>query len=82
MPEGPLSYFLFSFWVFFSSVLFFVFFETPCLRSQKSVLSKAAEAELGWTFGPPAGTAKWVSDFLFLERYLDGSFPEPRLTLS
>jgi hypothetical protein len=34
----------------------------------------AAEAELGWTLGPPAGTAKWVSDFLFLERYLDGSF--------
>ena len=35
MPEGPLSYFLFSFWVFFSSVLFLVFFETPRLRLQK-----------------------------------------------
>ena len=34
MPEGPLCYFLFSFWVFFSFVLFFVFFETPRLRSQ------------------------------------------------
>ena len=37
MPEGPLFYFLFlfSFWAFFSSVFFFVFFETPRLRSQK-----------------------------------------------
>ena len=37
MPEGPLFYFLFlfSFWVFFSSVFFFVFFETPRLRSPK-----------------------------------------------
>ena len=35
MPEGPLFYFLFSFWVFFFPVFFIVFIETPRLRNQK-----------------------------------------------
>ena len=48
MPEGPLFYFLllFSFWVFFSSVFFFVFFETPRLHSQKHWLRYSRERAL------------------------------------